>query len=72
MPIINPMQMVLNQLANNPNIVNDPQKKHMLEVLQTGNAEEGKKIAQELCQTYGVSMEEAVQKSKSFFQSQGR
>lgn len=68
MNLPNPMQMVLGQLANNPNIANDPQKKHMLEVLQSGNAEEGQKIAQNLCETYGLDPQQAAQQAKSYFQ----
>lgn len=68
MPSINPMQMMLNKLANDPNIMNDPMRKHMVEVLQSGDAEEGQKIAQNLCETYGVEMQDAAQRARSFFQ----
>lgn len=68
----NSMQMMISQLENNPNITNNPQAMHVLDVVRSGNAEEGRRLAQELCQNYGVQMQDAAQQARNFFQFQGR
>lgn len=61
------MQMAMNLISQNPNIANNPQAQNLIQVIQNGNAEEGQKIAQNLCQTYGVSPEDAIKQAKQFF-----
>lgn len=61
------MQMAMNLISQNPNIANNPQAQNLIQVIQNGNAEEGQKIAQNLCQTYGVSPEDAIKRAKQFF-----
>lgn len=61
------MQMAMNLINQNPNIANNPQAQNLIQVIQNGNAEEGQKIAQNLCQTYGVSPEDAIKRAKQFF-----
>ena len=51
-------------------ISNNPQAKSMIEVIQSGDAERGRQIAENLCNTYGVSKEDAVKQAKSFFKIQ--
>lgn len=63
----NPINFAMQMIQNNPNIANNPQAKHMIEVIQSGNAEEGQKIANNLLQSYGVSKDDALQQAKSFF-----
>lgn len=63
----NIMQMAMNLISRNPNIANNPQAQNLIQVIQNGNAEEGQKIAQNLCQTYGVSPEDAIKQAKHFF-----
>lgn len=63
----NLMQFALNMIQRNPNIANNPQAQTMLQVLQSGDAQKGQQIAQNLCQTYGISPEQAVNQAASFF-----
>ena len=66
-PILN-LAMVM--ISNNPQIANNPQAKSMIEVIQSGDAERGRQIAENLCNTYGISKEDAVKQAKSFFKIQ--
>lgn len=66
-PILN---LAMTMISNNPQIANNPQAKSMIEVIQSGNAERGQQIAENLCNTYGVSKEDAVKQAKSFFKIQ--
>lgn len=63
----NPLQFALNMIRNNPQIANNPQAQHYIQVLESGNEEEGRKIAENLCKSYGVTPEQAVQQAQSFF-----
>lgn len=58
---------ILGQAMKNPQIANDPVKRHYLEVIMSGNAEEGQKIANNLCQMHGVTKEDASATAKKFF-----
>ena len=68
--MLNPINLAMQMLQNNPNIANNPQAQHMLEVIQSGNSEEGQKIANNLLQTYGVSKDDALKQAKGFFNLQ--
>ena len=66
-PILN---LAMTMISNNPQIANSPQAKSMIEVIQSGDAERGRQIAENLCNTYGISKEDAVKQAKSFFKIQ--
>lgn len=54
-------------LRQNPNIMNNPQLQHMISVVQNGDSQQGQQIAENLCKTYGISKEDAIQQAKQFF-----
>lgn len=57
----------LQMLQHNPAIARNPQAQSMLQVIQTGDEQQGEQIARNLCQTMGISPEEATKQAKSFF-----
>lgn len=59
--------LISNLINNNPNIQNNPQAKEYLDVIQHNDSARGQQIAENLCKTYGVSTEEAVNRAKQFF-----
>lgn len=63
----NPMQFIMNMVRNNPNIANNPQAQEYLNILESGDSAKGEEIANNLCQTYGVSKDEALKQAQSFF-----
>lgn len=64
---MNMRDMALNLLAQNPNIVNNPNAQEFIQVIQNGDSVKGAQIAQNLCDTYGISKEDAIKNAKSFF-----
>lgn len=58
----NLMQFAMNMLKQNLNIARNPQAQAMLQVLQSGDTQKGQQIAQNLCQTYDITPEQAVNK----------
>lgn len=64
----NPMAGLLDQLLQrNPQIQMNPLAKNMMNVLQNGDAVKGEEIARNLCQSYGVSPEQAYGMAMQFF-----
>ena len=59
--------MALNLLSQNPSISNNPNAQEFINVIRSGDSVRGEQIAQNLCNTYDVSKEDAVKNAKSFF-----
>jgi len=57
----------LNLLSRNPKIANNPQAQAYLNVIQSGDSAKGEEIARNLCATYGVTTDQAVNQAKQFF-----
>lgn len=53
----NPMQFALNMIQRNPQIANNPRAQDMIKVIQSGDSARGQQLAENLCQTYGVTDE---------------
>ena len=53
-----------------PSLASNPNARAMIQAVQSGDAETGERIARNLCQSYGVTPEQAVQQAKSFFRIQ--
>lgn len=62
-----PRQMAMNLISQNPNIANNPNAQEFIKVIQNGDSARGQQIADNLCQTYGISRDEALKNAKSFF-----
>lgn len=66
----NPIQMMLNNLIRqNPNLQQNPMTQEMIKVIQSGDAQRGEQIANNICQSYGMSREEAIQQAQQMFLS---
>lgn len=57
----------INMISNNPHVSNNPQAQHMLQIIQNGDSKQGQQIAENICKTYGITPEQAVQQAKKFF-----
>lgn len=62
-----PRQMAMNLISQNPNIANNPNAQEFIKVIQNGDSERGQQIADNLCQSYGMTRDEALKNAKSFF-----
>ena len=67
MPNINPMQFAMNMLQNNPQVMNNPQAQGLMQVIQSGDAAKGQQMAENLCKTYGVTPNQALEEARKFF-----
>lgn len=65
--MITPMQFLQSQLRNNPNIANNPQAQNYIQILQSGNAQAGQQIAENLLKTYGMTKEQGMNQVRQFF-----
>lgn len=63
----NLVQFALTKIAQNPQIANNPRNKELFQIIQNGDAQRGQEVANNLCQTYGMSQSDALEKAKSFF-----
>lgn len=61
----------LRMIQNNPNIANNPRAQEMIAIIQNGDEQKGQELAQNLCATYGVSPDQALQQAKNFFNIPG-
>lgn len=60
-------QWALNLISRNPNIANNPRAQEYIKIIQSGDSKKGEEIANNLCQTYGMSKEDAIKNAKQFF-----
>lgn len=67
MPNINPMQFAMNMLQSNPQVMNNPQAQGLMQVIQSGDAAKGQQMAENLCKTYGVTPDQALEEARKFF-----
>ena len=63
----NMMQFVQAIIKNNPQIQTNPQAQQMLNVIMSGDSARGQQIAQKLCNSMGISAEDALAKAKRYF-----
>lgn len=66
-PIMALAQMAMNRISSDPSFRNNPQARAFADIMQRGDIAQGQEMARNLCQSYGVSEQEALQQAKSFF-----
>lgn len=57
----------LQMLAKSPQVYNNPNAQELIRVIQENDSVKGQQIAENLCNSYGVSKEEATNQAKQFF-----
>lgn len=65
--MFNPMNFAMNMIAQNPQFKNNPMTQNMIQIIQNGDNQKGQQFAENLCKSYGVSKEEAMNMATSFF-----
>lgn len=65
--MFDPMSFFMSAINQNPNIANNPMARNMIQVLQSGDAQKGQQMAENLCKSYGVSTEQAMNMATNFF-----
>lgn len=62
-----PRDFALSLISRNPQITNNPNAQQLLQVVQENNSAKGAQIAQNICDSYGITREQAIQEAKRFF-----
>lgn len=57
----------MNQLQSNPRFVSNPQAQALMNAIQNGDSAQGEQVARNICQTMGLSEQEALAQAKQFF-----
>ncbi len=65
--MMNPMQYAMNMIQQNPQIMNNPMAQNYISVIQSGDAQRGQQLAENICKSYGMTPQQALQKAKQFF-----
>ena len=63
-PLADYAMQILNQ---NPNVSGSSMGQNLVSILKSGDSKKGEEIARNLCKTYGISPEEAMQRACEFF-----
>ena len=61
------MNFAMAMINKNPAIQNNPQAQELINVIQNNDATRGEQIATNLCNTYGVTKEQAIAQAKKYF-----
>ena len=61
------MQFAMAMINKNPAIQNNPQAQEYINIIQNNDAAKGEQIAMNLCNTYGVTKEQAIAQAKKYF-----
>lgn len=64
---MNPMQLMLNKMINSPQVQQNPMAKNAANMLQNGDSEGLKKMAENLCRERGITTDEAKQTIMGMF-----
>lgn len=65
--MISPMQFLMSQIQQNPNITSNPQAQSYIQIIQFGDQKKGEEIAQNLLKSYGMTKEQGMAQVKRFF-----
>lgn len=65
--MMNPMQFAMNMIQHNPQIMNNPMAQNYINVIQSGDAQKGQQLAENICKSYGMTPQQALQQAKQFF-----
>lgn len=61
------MNFAMNAIAKNPQLASNPQAQELINVIKSGDSAKGEQIARNICQSYGVTPEQALDKATGFF-----
>lgn len=59
--------VALGIISRSPQLQGNPNAQSMIQAIRSGDSKRGEEIARNLCDTYGVKPEEAVQQARRFF-----
>lgn len=63
----NMRNFAMNAIMQNQQIANNPNAQEFVDVIRNNDAQRGQMIAKNLCDTYGITPEQAISQAKQFF-----
>ena len=64
---MNPMQLMLNKMINSPQVQQNPMAKNAVNMLQNGDSDGLRKMAENLCHEKGIDFDKEFSKFKNQF-----
>lgn len=64
---VDPYSFANTMLNSNPNIASNPNMQQMVNAIRNNDAESGRRIAQNICATYGLTEDQAISMARKFF-----
>lgn len=65
--MMDPMQFAMSMIQNNPQVMNNPMAQNYIGVIQSRDAQKGQQLAENICRSYGITPQQAIQQAKQFF-----
>lgn len=65
--MLNIRDFALQMISQNPQIANNPQAQNYINTIQNGSPDDIKQLAMNICNSYGVTPEQAAGQAASFF-----
>lgn len=59
--------IALSIISNNPSFANNPRAQEYISIIKNNDSKRGNEIAHNLCDTYGMPVDQAVCQAKQFF-----
>ena len=63
----NVREFAMNLLTNNPQFAQNPQAQELINVIRQGDSVKGEQIANNICQTYGITPQQALAQARQYF-----
>lgn len=65
--MINMRDFALNMISRNPQVANNPQAQSYIDVIRGGDANKMKELATNICNSYGMTTDQAANGAMKFF-----
>lgn len=64
---MNPMNIIKNKIMNDPQIKNNPMAQNAMKMIQSGNTQGLKSMAENMCKERGITVEQAKEEVMKLF-----
>jgi hypothetical protein len=64
---MNPMNIIKNKIMNDPQIKNNPMAQNAMQMIQSGNTQGLKSMAENMCKERGITVEQAKEEVMKLF-----
>lgn len=64
---MNPMNIIKNKIMNDPQIKNNPMAQNAMQMIQSGNTQGLKSMAENMCKERGITVEQAKEEVIKLF-----